>query len=200
VPGTPSSPASTPELQNIQAIVNLERGTQESRSVIDRFTDAVSRAASSPSFIVAHIVWFATWIGLNLHRAAFDPFPFNLLTLAVSLEAIVLTGFVLMAQGRMTQQADKRAHLDLQINLLAEQELTAILEVLCLVADKNGVDVAACDPRLQQLLERTDVRRLSADLDRGLATVSKSSGDVTDSHEHRAARSRPLATKPASTR
>ena len=49
-----------------------------------------------------------------------------LLTLAVSLEAIVLTGFVLMAQNRMTLQADKRAHLDLQVNLLAEQKLTAI--------------------------------------------------------------------------
>jgi uncharacterized membrane protein len=147
-------------------------------------TDAVSTAASSPPFIVAHVAWFATWIGLNLHRSAFDPFPFNLLTLVVSLEAIVLTGFVLMAQSRMTQQADKRAHLDLQINLLAEQELTAILKVLCLVAAKNGIDVAAADPRLQQLLAHTDVQRLSAALDQGLATLAVSDAAPL-SPEHR---------------
>jgi uncharacterized membrane protein len=174
VPVSPSPTPNTPELRNIQAIIGLERGTKENRSAIDRLTDAVSTAASSPSFIVAHAVWFATWIGFNLHRSAFDPFPFNLLTLTVSLEAIVLTGFVLMAQNRMTQQADKRAHLDLQINLLAEQELTAILKVLCLVAAKNGVDVAAADPRLQQLLAHTDVRTLAAALDQGLATLAVS--------------------------
>ena len=149
----------------------MERGTRDSRSAVERLTDAVSNHASSASFVVAHLVWFTTWIGLNLHRPAFDPFPFSLLTLAVSLEAIVLTGFVLMAQSRMTQQADKRAHLDLQINLLAEQELTAILKVLCLVAERNGIDVAGCDPRLQQLLAHTDVRTLSAALDQELATL-----------------------------
>jgi uncharacterized membrane protein len=183
VPASPNATSNTPELRNIQAIIGLERGTKDSRSAIDRLTDAISTAASSASFIVAHVVWFATWIGLNLHRSAFDPFPFNLLTLAVSLEAIVLTGFVLMAQSRMTQQADKRAHLDLQINLLAEQELTAILRVLCLVADKNGIDVAAADPRLKQLLTQTDVRTLSAALDKGLATlaVSNATPDAPDS-------------------
>jgi uncharacterized membrane protein len=77
----------------------------------------------------------------------FDPFPFNLLTLVVSLEAIVLTGFVLMSQNRMTQLADLRTHLDLQVNLLAEQELTAILKVVCLVAEKNGIAVDG-DPEL----------------------------------------------------
>lgn len=165
---------STPELRNIQAIIGLERGTRDSRSAVERLTDTVSNRASSASFVVAHIVWFTTWIGLNLHRSAFDPFPFNLLTLAVSLEAIVLTGFVLMAQSRMTQQADKRAHLDLQINLLAEQELTAILKVLCRVAERNGIDVADRDPRLQQLLAHTDVRTLSAALDQELATIGAS--------------------------
>ena len=154
MPETASPTPSPPELRNIQAIIALERGTKESRSAIDRLTDAVSMSASSPSFIVAHLVWFATWIGLNLHRSAFDPFPFNLLTLAVSLEAIVLTGFVLMAQNRMTQQADKRAHLDLQINLLAEQELTAILKVVCQLADNNGIDVVAGDPGFSSCLGR----------------------------------------------
>lgn len=157
------------ELKNIQAIIGLERNTRENRSALDRTVDAVSKAASSPAFIVAHVLWFGVWIGLNVHRASFDPFPFNLLTLAVSLEAIVLTGFVLMAQSRMTQQADRRAHLDLQINLLAEQELTAILKLQCLLAERAGIDVASSDHRLEHLIAQTDVSRLAAALEHELA-------------------------------
>jgi len=85
-----------------------------------------------------------------------------------------LTGFVLMSQNRMTLLADKRAHLDLQVNLLAEQELTAILKVICLIADKTGVDVTQCDPSLEHLLHPTDVKVLADELTRGLATVEPS--------------------------
>jgi uncharacterized membrane protein len=165
---TPTSP----ERKNIQAIMGLERETRGKRSVLERITDGVRGLASSPAFIFAHILWFAVWIGANsLGRARFDAYPFSLLTLAVSLEAIVLTGFVLMAQTRMTQQADKRAHLDLQINLLAEQELTAILKMQCLLAERAGIDVAGVDPRLEQLRTQTDVQRLAAALDNELASV-----------------------------
>ena len=143
--------------------MELERQTRDKRSHLERLTDAVSNLASSTAFIVSHLVWFAVWIGVNsLGRATFDRYPFNLLTLAVSLEAIVLTGFVLMTQNRMTQQADKRAHLDLQINLLAEQELTAILKMQCLLAERAGIDVAGVDPRIDQLRSRTDVQQLAA--------------------------------------
>jgi uncharacterized membrane protein len=188
---------SAPELKNIQAIIGLERDTRESRSSLDRITDAVSAAASSPAFIVVHLVWFGLWIGLNRHGAAFDPFPFNLLTLAVSLEAIVLTGFVLMAQSRMTVQADKRAHLDLQINLLAEQELTAILKLQCLLAQRAGIDLASCDPRLEQLIAQTDVRTLSATLDQELATVDSPDRPPAD-RERTAASTSPHAERRAS--
>jgi uncharacterized membrane protein len=163
---------SPPELQNIQTILSLERETRERRSVLDRVTDGVSGLASSPVFIAGHVIWFAIWIGMNtVGRATFDRYPFNLLTLAVSLEAIVLTGFVLMAQNRMTQQADKRAHLDLQINLLAEQELTAILKLQCLLADRAGIDVASVDSRLDQLRSQTDVQRLAATIDNEMAAA-----------------------------
>lgn len=145
---------------------------RERRSLLERITDGISDLAASPAFIVAHILWFAVWIAINTSgRATFDRYPFNLLTLAVSLEAIVLTGFVLMAQGRMTRQADKRAHLDLQINLLAEQELTAILKMQCLLAEHAGIDVGDVDPRLEQLRNRTDVQRLAATIDTAMAST-----------------------------
>ena len=86
----------------------------------------------------------AKTIGPHFLGHRFDPYPFSLLTLVVSLEAILLTGFVLISQDRMTKLADRRAHLDLQVNLLAEQELTAILKVVCLIADQTGVELAGC--------------------------------------------------------
>jgi hypothetical protein len=75
--------------------------TRARRWVLDRFADEVSDLASSPAFVVAHLVWFGVWICVNsIGRATFDRYLFNLLTLAVSLEAVVLTSFVLMAQNR----------------------------------------------------------------------------------------------------
>ena len=166
------------ERKNVQAVMELERASLDNRSYIARLTDLVSGVASSPTFIVAHLVWFVLWIGGNtLGGLRFDRYPFNLLTLAVSLEAIVLTGFVLMAQARMTQQADKRAHLDLQVNLLAEQELTAILRVQCLMAERAGIDIERIDPRIQALRNRTNVQQLADAIDSEMASTQQTQGD-----------------------
>ena len=170
-----------PEITNIQAIIGLERDVRERRSVLDRVTDAVSSVASSPVFLIAHITWFSAWMVLNtLGWVTFDPYPFGLLTLAVGLEAIVLTGFVLMAQGRMTRQADKRAHLDLQINLLAEQELTAILKLQCLLAEHAGIDISGIDPRLDHMRGHTDVQRLAETIDTELAAAEPAASQQGD--------------------
>jgi uncharacterized membrane protein len=172
-------PAGT-TLTNIQTVVALERDSRSERTVLDRLTDLVSAAASSTGFIVVHLVWFAVWVGLNVFFAErFDPYPFSLLTLVVSLEAILLTGFVLISQDRMTKLADKRAHLDLQVNLLAEQELTAILRVVCRIADETDVELKGCDPNLDQLLGRTDVRVLNDELTKEMATVDPAAQAVS---------------------
>jgi uncharacterized membrane protein len=153
------------ELKNIRDILNLERETLGKPSLLDRMADATSRIASGVAFVIGHVIWFTVWILLNTrYGRSFDPFPFSLLTLVVSLEAIVLTGLVLRAQSRMTMQADRRAELDLQINLLAEQELTAILRVLCAVGEKSGIDVTSCDARVEQFRSQTDVRAIAAKL------------------------------------
>jgi uncharacterized membrane protein len=88
----------------------------------------------------------------------------------VSLEAIFLSGFVLMTQNRMTQQADRRAHLDLQVNLLAEQELTAILQMLYALCKKAGTCARVNDARVQTLLEETDIVQLAITLDQELGS------------------------------
>lgn len=158
-----------PAARNIEAIAALEREALHDRSRLDRFTDAVTAVAGNPVFIVAHAVWFASWIMLNVTReGAFDPYPFGLLMLVVSLEAIFLSAAVLMTQNRMQRQADKRAHLDLQVNLLAEQELTTMLNMLTGICQRLDVKVAARDGRVEQLLKDTDIHTIAIALDREL--------------------------------
>jgi uncharacterized membrane protein len=167
----PSAPVTAEATaRNIAAIAALEREALHHRSTIDRTTDAVTSAAGTAAFLIAHATFFAVWIALNATgEMSFDPYPFNFLMLMVSLEAIFLTSIVLMTQNRMTRQADKRAHLDLQVNLLAEQELTAMLQMLHALCQRTGVEVKVRDTRVEQLLKETDIHQLATALDRELA-------------------------------
>jgi uncharacterized membrane protein len=170
MPNGPTNPA--PQLLNVQAIADFDLSARRQRSRIESLTDRISAASSHPFFVLIHLLWFSVWVGLNVIRPAFDPFPFSLLTLVVSLEAIVLSGFLLMAQNLMTRQADRRAQLDLQINLLAEQELTAILKLLCQVAERVGIDIGN-DPKLAQFRASTDVQELGTLIDATLDSKAK---------------------------
>jgi uncharacterized membrane protein len=158
-----------PADRNIRVIADLERRALHDRSSADRLSDAVTRVTGSGAFAAANLILFAAWILLNsvplTGSEPFDPFPFNFLTLIVSLEAIFLAIFVLMSQNRMTRAAEKRAHLDLQVDLLAEQELTMMLRMLHALCGKLDVDVKVTDARLRHLLNETDVHKLAAALD-----------------------------------
>ena len=157
-----------PLLKNVHAVAELERQSIHNLPALDRMTDTITACAGSRTFVVGHIVWFAVWVLANRGAHAFDPYPFPLLNVIVSLEAIFLASFVLMTQNRMTKQADRRAHLDLQINLLAEQELTAILQMLYALCQKAGTCARVNDARVQQLLRETDVVELAVTLEKAL--------------------------------
>jgi uncharacterized membrane protein len=159
-----------PLLENVRVVGDLERQAVEHRSRLDRFADSVTAFAGSGRFLVGHIVWFTVWLILGQSRYAFDPFPFSLLNVLVSVEAIFLTTFVLMTQNRMSRQADRRAHLDLQVNLLAEQELTAILQMLYALCRKAGTCARVSDTRVQKLLQKTDVIQLAMTLEKELTS------------------------------
>jgi uncharacterized membrane protein len=159
-----------PTLKNVRAVADLERKAFHERSPTERFTDAVTQAAGSRVFIVAHLAWFYGWVLLNRSSWSFDPYPYSVLNLLFALEAIVLTSFVLMTQNRMTRQADKRAHLDLQVNVLAEQELTAILQMLYALCQKAGTGVKVTDTRVEQLLQKTDIVKLAVTLEKEMTT------------------------------
>lgn len=122
--------------KNTAAIVDMQRKITEARSLGGRIADAVTDFTGSMVFVYVHIVWFAVWIMLNVglihipRVSEFDKFPFSLLTMIVSLEAIFLSTFVLISQNRLAAASEKRAELDLQVNLLAEQKATKVLEML----------------------------------------------------------------------
>ena len=166
-----TSPASTrpdPITQkNIEDISRLEKQSVQNRSSGERLAEAITRIAGGNIFIAFHAIWFGLWIMLNLGAipsvSPWDPFPFSFLTLVVSLEAIFLSLLVLMTQNRLTKDADKRAHLDLQINMLAEQESTATLRMLEKICQHLGIAYAVDEA--QQLAKNTDVNILAKTLD-----------------------------------
>lgn len=122
--------------KNISAISDMQRRDVAARKPDERISDLITRFSGSTLFVFLHIIWFGLWILLNIglihlpYISEFDPFPFGLLTMIVSLEAIFLSTFVLISQNRMSALSEKRAELDLQVNMLAEQKAAKTLELL----------------------------------------------------------------------
>lgn len=129
--------------QNIHTIIHTRQTAASQRTTEERLADAITDFSGRMYFVYFHIVWFAVWILINLGYLGikpFDPYPFGLLTMVVSLEAIFLATFVLISQNRLSAEADRRADLDLQIGLLTEHELTRVLVMLDAIQDKLGID------------------------------------------------------------
>jgi uncharacterized membrane protein len=149
-------------LRNVQAIADLEAQSSARRSRLDRLSDRVSAFAGSASFLLIHVLWFGGWITFNSVVARpLDPYPFTFLTFLVSLEAIFLTSFVLISQNHLERQAHRRAAIDLQINLLAEREMTSVLKAVTAIATHLGIANAGADEELQDLIEKTDVKAVA---------------------------------------
>jgi uncharacterized membrane protein len=146
-----------------RAIKASHSGDQTPMHVLaHRLTDV----ASSTSFFVAHVVAFAVWIIWNLGVAGlpqFDPFPFGLLTMIVSLEAIFLSIFVLMTQSRESAIAELREELNLQVNLRMEEEVTKTLHLVAGLYSRLGKTLAE-DPELIEMLQPLDARMIEREV------------------------------------
>ena len=156
--------------RNIRTICELEKKALARRSLSARIGDIIATQAGKMWFIVVHLIWFAIWIGINLGpsgRTPFDPFPFSLLTMIVSLESIFLSLFILMSQNRSGIQADQRNHLDLQINLLSEDENTKMLQMLQALCEHHKLPISK-DPEIIALAQRTELREVLSDLQKNL--------------------------------
>jgi uncharacterized membrane protein len=156
--------------ENVEAIKAWDRALLLKRSHIERLSDRITLAAAGAMSIIVHAIWFAAWIAINVGVIpgvdAFDPFPFPLLTMTVSLEAIFLALFVLASQNRLAKQADLRANLDLQIDLLVEREMTAVLQLLNDIAKHLDVDTHVTTDSVADLIKKTDVNSLVEKFDR----------------------------------
>jgi uncharacterized membrane protein len=146
---------------NVQTIVQLEQAAKVQRPRSDQVADVIANFCGSMPFVWAHLIWFAVWIIVDTVPGIkhFDPFPFNFLTLIVSLEAIFLSTFILISQNHETRLSEKRNQLDLQVNLLTEQENTKMLTLLGRIAEKVGVKIDD-DPSLQVLEQATRPEQL----------------------------------------
>ena len=163
-----TKPEPPPVVKNVQAIADLERRLLEERKHINRLSDIATRIAGSPPFIFLHLAIFAGWLVLNTTAFAFDRAPFNLLNLILALEAIVLTSIVLISQSDLRRLSDLRAHLDLQVNILAEQELTAILGLLNQICKRLDIDVKSTEPAAEALAKETDLETIATVLEQAL--------------------------------
>jgi uncharacterized membrane protein len=136
------------------------------RSPLERFVDRLNAIAGSTPFLMAHVVWFAIWILWNtglLGLRKFDPYPCGFLTMVVSLEAIFLSIFVLMAQQRESAIAELREELSLQVSLRVEQEVTKTLQLVAGLYTRMGHRVSD-DPELHHMLQPLDVKGIERDL------------------------------------
>jgi uncharacterized membrane protein len=170
-------------LRNIEAICEVEKAALDDRSLSAHIGDRIATEAGRMWFIIFHALWFGSWIVLNLNgsKYGFDPYPYSLLTMVVSLESIFLSLFILMSdatsrncwpwhqepENRSGRVADRRNHLDLQINLLAEGENTKMLQMLQALCKHHNLSIGK-DPEVVAMAERTEVRDVLTELEKNL--------------------------------
>ena len=173
--GDSGSPQPSVE-RNIQKIVNLEEHALAQRSLAERISAFLMRYVATLRFVVAHLLAIAAWLALNLGYVPgarpFDPYPFSLLALLLSVETVFLAVFVLISQNRIMRHADHRAHIDLQLSLLAEQESTKTLQLVQAIAERLGLHEHAHDEQVQELSRDTEIEKLSTDIQDNLPKES----------------------------
>jgi len=167
----PPRSSSTPEIEeNVEAIKAWDRALLLKRSGVEQFSDWITTKAAGSGSLFGHALWFTAWMVINTGFIPgiepFDPYPFQLLTMTTSLEAIFLALFVLASQNRMAKQSDLRANLDLQIDLLAEREMTAVLQLLTEIAAHLKVPTSVTSDQLADLVKKTDIKALADQVDR----------------------------------
>lgn len=142
--------------RNIAALVEFKKQQEARKGIQERIADAITQFAGTMPFVYVHLTLVAAWIIINVGAVPgirpFDPYPFVMLAMFASVEALFLSTFVLISQNRMAALADRRAELDLHISLLAEHEITRLVRMLEAVSERLGV--ATPSPEELQELEQ----------------------------------------------
>lgn len=153
------------------AIRSFKARANANRSIVDKIADGLTASFGTVFFLVLNIVFFTVWIvwntGLIPSLTVIDPFPFGLLTMVVSLEAIFLAVIVLISQNRESRIAELREEVDLFINTYAENEITKLIYLQTLLLKKNGIDVSH-DADLQTMLRSLESDDIESELKKQL--------------------------------
>jgi uncharacterized membrane protein len=149
--------------EQIELVARHEQEFVHRRTGSERVGDALGASIGSLWFVGVHVCWISAWIVLNVSPATrhFDPSPFPLLDTIVAIEAIFLASFIVMRQNRMSRRAEERDHLILQILILAEREITAVLGIERQLASRLGLHTVAADEQLQQFSQETQIDELT---------------------------------------
>src|SRR5450755_115280 len=154
---------------HIDSIVRQEEEALERRSSSERLADAVGGFSGSPLFIVLHLVLLVAWLLINSGKIPstrpFDPYPFSLLGVIVAVEAVILSSFILMRQNRMMRRGERRDHLNLQVDLLAEKEITKLLQMVRAICGKMGLEKIMADKEIRDLSQNTSIESISQTLE-----------------------------------
>jgi len=172
-----SSPNTAADLtrRNVERVMALESSEHAKATAADRVADAITAFSGSIRFVWITVILVGGWIGANLvlpRHDRVDPFPFPLLTLVLSVEAIFLSIFILMSQNRAAKVSDKRGHLDLQLNMLTEQENTKMLRMLEDIGRVVGAEFCS-GPEVEVLAEAIQPEALSQQIDQAAEAVER---------------------------
>ena len=149
---------------NIEAILRLEKEDEKEIALHHRIFHAVGWFFGTTYFVSVQCLAVCAWVALNIMRdSPIDPYPFPLLATFLSLEAVLLTSCVLIRQNAIDRTSARRDHIELQINLLAEQEATRSLDVLQRIADHLNVPNVK-DSQVEELAQDTAVDEIARDL------------------------------------
>lgn len=136
---------------------------------MEKIADWMTDNFGTVTFLLVNIIIFISWLAINTGKLpflkSFDPFPFGLLTTIVSLEAIILSIFVLISQNNATRLDDLRQEIDLQVDIITESELTKLMKLLVLYLEKTGVDLSK-DKELQEMLKPINEEKIEKSLER----------------------------------
>jgi uncharacterized membrane protein len=165
----PTVESADPFANNVDIIARLEQEALHERSIGERISDEITRWTGNIIFVGVHVALFVFWAlvntGLVPGVTPFDPFPFGILTLIVSAEGVFLAIFILISQNRMSRQADRRAHLALQVSMIAEQELTMLLRMQKRMGEHLGLDAGEVRAEAERLMGETNVETIVEDLE-----------------------------------
>ena len=153
-------PIHPPHLRGRRLIIkSFEAKLAGHKTLSEKAADYFTNTVGSMGFFLFNLSCFLIWIvwniGLIPGLPVFDPYPFILLTMAVSLEAIFLAVMVLISQNRAAKVDGLRAEVALQVEMIAEQEITKILSLILILLERKGINVQE-DPEIQRMLKRVD--------------------------------------------